>query len=247
VQTENTGAERVEATRLGVANLLRSLGGWTPARRATPSSTPRPTTWCWAAMWAAEVGQAAGRRRMPPLGAAKGRGHVLVPAAEQREAVRYLLGEGAASLEPYADPAVLERVSVYGGYRAIDRLRPVLSATDERAQRRAARKPEAARPGGLLAAGPGPRRDRRGVGRPEAAPPAHARAAAWLRRRARKLLQAWAKGGADEAAEARQLAGRHAAVSAGRARAGGKRRRHGVHPLAAMAVQATRLMKVGMP
>jgi Met-zincin len=44
-----------------------------------------------------------------------------VPAAEQRQAVQYLLGEGAASLAPYAAPAVVERVSVYGGYRAIDR------------------------------------------------------------------------------------------------------------------------------
>jgi hypothetical protein len=44
-----------------------------------------------------------------------------VPASEQPQSVQYLLGEGAASLEPYAAPAVVERVSVHGGYRAIDR------------------------------------------------------------------------------------------------------------------------------
>jgi hypothetical protein len=49
-----------------------------------------------------------------------------VPAAEQRQALQYLLGEGAASLEPYAAPAVVERVSVYGGYRAIDRLQSAI-------------------------------------------------------------------------------------------------------------------------
>ena len=40
----------------------------------------------------------------------------------QREAVQYLLGDGARSLEPYAAPAVIERVSPFGGYRAIERL-----------------------------------------------------------------------------------------------------------------------------
>ena len=55
------------------------------------------------------------------MGAGEGPRPKLVPAAEQRQAVQYLLGEGAASLAPYAAPAVVERVSVYGGYRAIDR------------------------------------------------------------------------------------------------------------------------------
>jgi len=58
---------------------------------------------------------------MPALGAGEGPRPRLVPAAEQRQAVQYLLGEGAASLEPYAAPGVVERVSAFGGYRAIDR------------------------------------------------------------------------------------------------------------------------------
>ena len=63
---------------------------------------------------------------MPVVGAGDGSRPRLVPAAEQRQALQYLLGEGAASLEPYAAPAVVERVSVYGGYRAIDRLQATL-------------------------------------------------------------------------------------------------------------------------
>jgi hypothetical protein len=59
---------------------------------------------------------------LPPLGRSDGPLAGLVPAAEQRKAVNFVLGEGVASLDAYRDPAVVERVSVYGGYRAIDRL-----------------------------------------------------------------------------------------------------------------------------
>ncbi|GAB4120474.1 MAG: hypothetical protein Fur0014_20790 [Rubrivivax sp.] len=45
----------------------------------------------------------------------------IVPAAEQRQAVPYLLGDGAASLDPHAAPAIAERIVVFGGHRAIDR------------------------------------------------------------------------------------------------------------------------------
>jgi hypothetical protein len=58
---------------------------------------------------------------MPAMDAGEGPRPKLVPASEQPQSVQYLLGEGAASLEPYAAPAVVERVSVHGGYRAIDR------------------------------------------------------------------------------------------------------------------------------
>jgi hypothetical protein len=57
---------------------------------------------------------------MPNLGADGGPAVQLVPAAEQRAAVRYLLGEGAKSLEPFAEPAIVERVMVYGGARGVD-------------------------------------------------------------------------------------------------------------------------------
>lgn len=129
VQTENTGAERVEATRLGVANLLRSLDRLEAATAGD------------AALMAATYGTALSRHYgllesvatlvagvMPPLGTHDKPVTQLVPPAEQRKAVRYLLGEGAASLAPYAAPAIVERVTPYGGYRAIDRLQAALVA-----------------------------------------------------------------------------------------------------------------------
>jgi hypothetical protein len=127
VQTENTGAERVEATRLGVANLLRSL-------RALDAGTGGD-----AQLLASTYDVVLGRHvtllqsvprvlgaAMPSLGTGQGPLPQLAGATEQRAAVRYLLGEGAASLEPYAEPAIVERVKVFGGYRAIDRLQASL-------------------------------------------------------------------------------------------------------------------------
>jgi len=123
VQTENTGAERVAATRLGVANMLRSLDRLDAGTGGD------------AKLYAATYGVMVGHHLallksvnrmvagvMPAMGANEGPRPRLVPAAEQREAVRYLAGEGAASLAPYAAPAVAERVAVYGGPAAIDRL-----------------------------------------------------------------------------------------------------------------------------
>ena len=42
-----------------------------------------------------------------------------MPADEQSAAVFYLLGEGARSLEPYTDPAIVDRMSVTGGERMV--------------------------------------------------------------------------------------------------------------------------------
>jgi len=122
VQTENTGVERVEATRLGVANLLRSLD----RLDAGTGGDAKLYASTYGVMLSRHVGLLKSVNRMlagvmPAMGAGEGPRPKLVPAAEQRQAVQYLLGEGAASLEPYAAPAVVERVSVYGGYRAIDR------------------------------------------------------------------------------------------------------------------------------
>ncbi len=122
VQTENTGVERVEATRLGVANLLRSLD----RLDAGTGGDAKLYASTYGVVLSRHVGLLKSVNRMlagvmPAMGAGEGPRPKLVPAAEQRQAVQYLLGEGAASLEPYAAPAVVERVSVYGGYRAIDR------------------------------------------------------------------------------------------------------------------------------
>jgi hypothetical protein len=125
VQTENTGAERVEATRLGVANLLRSLN----RLDAATGGNARLYASAYDVLLARHVGFLKSNNRllagvMPAMG--EGAGPKRVPAAEQRQALQYLLGEGASSLEPYAAPAVVERVSVYGGYRAIDRLQSAI-------------------------------------------------------------------------------------------------------------------------
>jgi len=122
VQTENTGVERVEATRLGTVNLLRSLGRLDAATGGDAKLYASAYGWT----LNTHVGLLKSVNRMlagvmPAMGAGEGPQPKLVPAAQQRQAVQYLLGEGAASLEPYAAPAVVERVSVYGGYRAIDR------------------------------------------------------------------------------------------------------------------------------
>ncbi|CAD5373320.1 conserved exported hypothetical protein [Rubrivivax sp. A210] len=129
VQTENVGAERIEATRLGVANLLRSL----ERLDAATGGDARLYSATYDTLLGRQLGLLKSVKRLiaaalPPLGQAEGPLAALVPAAEQRQAVRYLLGEAAASLEPYARPAVVERVSVYGGYRAIDRLQAGLVA-----------------------------------------------------------------------------------------------------------------------
>jgi hypothetical protein len=127
VQTENTGAERVQATRLGVANILRSL----ERLDAATGGDPKLYASTYGVMLSRHVGLLKSNHRliagvMPALGAGEGPRPKLVPAAEQRQAVQYLMGEGAASLAPYAAPAVVERVSVYGGYRAVDRLQAAL-------------------------------------------------------------------------------------------------------------------------
>lgn len=127
VQTENTGAERVEATRLGVANLLRSLqrlDAGTGGDAALYAST-------YNVLVARHVGFLKSNHRLvagtlPAMATGEGPRPTRVLAAQQRQAVQYLLGEGAASLEPYAAPDIVERVSVFGGYRSVDRLQASL-------------------------------------------------------------------------------------------------------------------------
>lgn len=127
VLTENTGAERVEATRLGVANLRRSLSRLDVAT----AGDNRLFASTYQMMLGRHVGMLRSVHRLvggmqPPLGVDEGPMARLTPAAEQREAVQYLLGEGATSLEGYAAPTIVERVNVYGGYRAVDRLQASL-------------------------------------------------------------------------------------------------------------------------
>ena len=207
VLIENTGAERVEATRLGVANYLRSLqrldagtGGDSKLFAATYQT-----------MLGRHVGLLLSVPRLvggasPPLGQGEGPLALLVPAAQQRRAVAYLLGEGAASLEPYAAPAIVERVSVYGGYRAIDQIQADLvgallngpNIAQLESQHR--REPSAYSPLDLG-------RDVTAAvwGRLDSASPTQRALHLGYVDAARRLMQAWATHGAADIAQARQV------------------------------------------
>lgn len=209
VQTENTGAERVAATRLGVANLLRSV-------RALDAATGDD-----AALFASAFDVTLGRhvtllqsvQRMvggvqAAMGGSDGRLSRPVPAEQQREAVRYLLGEGARSLEAYTAPALLDRVVPFGGDAMVAGVQAGLVSDLMKggnlamldSQRR--RDPAAYGPaefgrdleqavwGGLSTATPTQRALQRG----------------WLNG-ASRVLQAWATGGQGEADEVRKAQG----------------------------------------
>jgi hypothetical protein len=120
VQRENTGAERIDATRLGVANVLRSLGkldeatGGDEKLFAGTLAVMMGTQKNLIQSVALLVGGA-----MPRFTPGEGPRIDLVPADEQTEAIYYLLGEGARSLEPYADPAIADRLAVTGSQRLV--------------------------------------------------------------------------------------------------------------------------------
>lgn len=207
VQTENVGVERVEATRLGVANMLRSLKALDAAAAGDAK--------LFASTYDIMVSRHAGLLQsvpsliggaMPPLGRGDGSLTALVPAAEQRKAVAYLLGEGVASLEPYREPAVVERVSPFGGYRAIDRLQAnfvgeLLNGPNVALLESQKRRDPAAYSSLDLG------RDVTTAvwGRLENATPTRRALQRGYVSAARKLLQAWDKGGDSEAADARKL------------------------------------------
>jgi hypothetical protein len=207
VQTENTGAERIEATRLGVANLQRSL-------RALDAATGGDTK-----LYASTYDMVLGRQMtllksvnrllggaMPNLGHDGGPAVALVPAAEQRAAVRYLLGEGAASLEPFGDPAIVDRVMSYGGTRTVDKLQAALVSDLMSGSHVAALDGQARRDPKAYSALDFARDLDEGVwgalGDPT--PTRRALQRGWIDG-ARKLLEAWAKGGAGEAEDLKKL------------------------------------------
>ena len=207
VLIENTGAERVEATRLGVANLQRSLA----RLEAATAGDPREFAATYDTLLSRQVGMLRSVQRlvggvMPALDAPPKWTGRPVPAAEQREGVRYLLGEGAASLEPFAAPAIVDRVVGFGGERAIEGLQAAIvtellsgaNVAQLESQRR--RDPAAYAPAefgrdvtaavwaDLGRSTPTQRALQRG----------YVKAAA-------TLLEAWSKGGAGEEAATRQL------------------------------------------
>jgi hypothetical protein len=129
VEKENTGAERIDATRLGAANILRSL---TKLDEATGGDDK-----LFADTYAVMVGTHKGLLdsvsnmvggAMPRIGKADGSRLDLVPADQQSDAVDYLLIEGVRTLEPYADPAISQRITVVGGEHGVEQLQADLLA-----------------------------------------------------------------------------------------------------------------------
>lgn len=207
VQTENTGAERVEATKLGVANLQRSL-------RSLDAATGGDAR-LYASTYDMVLGRQVGLLKsvnrllggaMPNLANDGGPAVALVPAAEQRAGVGYLLGEGAASLEPFAEPAIVERIQAYGGDRTIDRMQAGLVSDLMSGANIAALDGQARRDPKAYSALDFARDldDMLWSRLNETSPTRRALQRGWIEG-ARKLLEAWAKGGAGEADEAKKL------------------------------------------
>lgn len=207
VQTENTGADRVEATRLGVANLQRSLRALDKATGGDAKlyASTYDVVLSRHVVLLKSVPRLLGGTR-PNLSADGGPAAAPVPAAEQRAGVRYLLGEGAASLEPYAEPAVVNRIVAYGGAKAIAQYQAdlvsdlmageVLAALDDQAGRD---------PAAYSALDFARDLDESVWGALGELTPTHrALQQGWISG-ARALLGEWAKNGAGEAAEARKV------------------------------------------
>ena len=121
VQLENTGAERVEATRLGLRNVARSVAA---LDEAAPDNATYRTTWS----------QALGRFDTMVNSVLKVVGGQLVPgsrqaptvpvdAATQREAVLFLLDEAPLAYEAFLRPAGIARGDPMAGGLLVERHR----------------------------------------------------------------------------------------------------------------------------
>lgn len=120
VLTENTGADRVEATRLGVANILRSLKNLPDAASdKTVYSTAFGQFQVHHMTFLKSVARLLAGVQAAPW-AKSGLKSQVVPAAKQREAVVYLLGEGARTLDAYKSPQFASNASIFGVEEVID-------------------------------------------------------------------------------------------------------------------------------
>lgn len=127
VLRENTGAERIEATRLGIANILRSLARLETATKGDDALFAKAFSQFQNhhLRFLKSVAKLVGGVEADPFapGAPKQR---IVPAARQEAAVRYLLGEGARTLDAYKDPRLLSRASVVGGTQLVEAFQAAL-------------------------------------------------------------------------------------------------------------------------
>ncbi|MFO0345704.1 MAG: zinc-dependent metalloprotease [Labrys sp. (in: a-proteobacteria)] len=127
IQMENTGSDRIEATKLGVTNVLRSLDRLdaTTVGKDDLFRSTYPIVLNTQLTYVKSVASLIAGS-MPKIGDGPGPLVSYVPASEQKKAIAYILGEGAASFEAYQKPALLERVAVFGGYRSIDQVQQSL-------------------------------------------------------------------------------------------------------------------------
>ncbi|MCE3002835.1 MAG: zinc-dependent metalloprotease [Xanthomonadaceae bacterium] len=121
VQMENTGAERVEATRLGLRNVARAVGA---LGEAAPDNDTYRATWSQAlgrydTMIASTLklvgGQLAPSTRQAPT--------LPVDAATQREAVVFLVDEAPAAYEVFLQPGAVARGDPVGGGLLVEKHR----------------------------------------------------------------------------------------------------------------------------
>ncbi len=127
VLKENTGAERVEATRLGVANILRSLDSLNNAAGDDDrvfQKTCNDILDHHNILVNSVLKLVGGQYHLP--GHHQGLQGRFVAPEKQREAVRYLLGEGARSFTAYTRPEILYRAWPRGGVLNIELLQAAL-------------------------------------------------------------------------------------------------------------------------
>jgi hypothetical protein len=117
VQMENVGAERIEATRLGMRKVAGSVAALDAAaaddKQYKSAWTQAITSFDRMMLSVATVvgGQLTGE--------GDGNRPAIVPAAEQQAAVKFLLGEGAAAYDVFLQPSLLLRADPIGGDRII--------------------------------------------------------------------------------------------------------------------------------
>ncbi|MCF6233880.1 MAG: zinc-dependent metalloprotease [Rhodobacteraceae bacterium] len=125
LQKENTGAERIEATRFGISRLSATVAAlpgvtgqdWDRTRLIYEQAMGTHATFLQSVVTL--IGGVIG-----DPGAAERYG--FVAKSKQQEAVRYLLGEGSQTLEIYARDELLRNLEPVGGLRQIDANRELL-------------------------------------------------------------------------------------------------------------------------
>ena len=118
VQTESVGAERVEATRLGLKKVAASVGDLDGAS-AGDEAFRRAYTQALSTfdLMMSSVTKLVGGRL---VGEGQGARPMFVPAAEQRAAVTFLLTEGAAAYDALSRPDLVLRADPISGDRIVD-------------------------------------------------------------------------------------------------------------------------------